>query len=248
LRVFVLAAGLFLGIGIAVAPALRGRAAAAVAIGAVAVCLTALAAYALSTVRTPHSGAIPTAGPAVARAGIRGPGGGFAAGPGGNAGAPPSFGRNGQGFANGGGFPGGAPFNGGPPNGGAFPGAGGGGLGGLLAGSDPGAAVTALLKESDGYRWTAAAVGANTAAGYQLASGRAVMAIGGFNGTDPTPTLAQFQADVRSHAVHYFIAGGGFGGGRAGSSTSSAIAQWVESNFTAQTVDGVTIYDLSSAA
>ncbi len=59
LRVFVLAAGLFLGIGIAAAPALRGRVAAAAGIGALAVALTAPAAYALSTVRTPHTGAIP---------------------------------------------------------------------------------------------------------------------------------------------------------------------------------------------
>jgi hypothetical protein len=109
--------------------------------------------------------------------------------------------------------------------------------------------VTSLLKHSAGYRWTAATVGANNAAGYQLASGQPIMAIGGFNGTDPTPTLAQFQAYVRAHAIHYFIGGGGgFGGARGTSSTSSEIAQWVASNFTARTVDGVTIYDLSSAA
>ncbi len=60
---------------------------------------------------------------------------------------------------------------------------------------------------------------------------------------------------MRKHEVHYFISsGGGFGGGGVaggpggGSGTSSEIAQWVESNFTARTVDGVTIYDLSSAS
>ena len=46
------------------------------------------------------------------------------------------------------------------------------------------------------YTWVAAAVGSNNAAGYQLATGAPVMAVGGFNGTDPAPTLAQFQADV----------------------------------------------------
>ena len=35
------------------------------------------------------------------------------------------------------------------------------------------------------------------AAGYQLASGEPIMAMGGFNGSDPTPTLAEFQAYVR---------------------------------------------------
>jgi hypothetical protein len=151
------------------------------------------------------------------------------------AGGPPGLGNgnvNGLGLPNGA-FPGGAgtgtgtpPAFGARPN---FPG-GGGGAGGLLDGSQPGAEITALLQASDGYRWTAATVGANNAAGYQLASGEAVMAIGGFNGTDPAPTLAQFQAYVRDHAIHYFVAGGGFGGGPGGggSSSSSEIAQWVE--------------------
>ena len=74
------------------------------------------------------------------------------------------------------------------------------------------------------------------------------MAIGGFNGTDPTPSLARFQQYVRDHAIHYFIAGGrGFGRGMAGgSSTSSAISSWVQSHFTSSVVGGVTVYDLTS--
>jgi len=104
-----------------------------------------------------------------------------------------------------------------------------------------------LQNGSDGYRWTAATIGANNAASYQLASGEAIMAIGGFNGSDPAPTLAQFQAYVRRHAVHYFIGGGGAGGPGGSSGTSSAISTWVAANFTAETVGGVTVYDLSSA-
>ena len=49
----------------------------------------------------------------------------------------------------------------------------------------------------------------NKAAGYQLASGEPVMAIGGFNGTDPAPTLAQFETYVAEGKIHYFIASGG---------------------------------------
>ena len=50
--------------------------------------------------------------------------------------------------------------------------------------------------------------------------------------------------------IHYFIAGGGFGGGgfgnqSGGSSASSEISSWVRSNFTAVTVGGTTLYDLS---
>jgi hypothetical protein len=100
-----------------------------------------------------------------------------------------------------------------------------------------------------------------------LATDDAVMAIGGFNGTDPAPTLAQFEQDVREGKIHYFIAGGGslggpglggpgsIAGGRGGNGTAatsdagsaSTITQWVESHFTAKTVGGATVYDLTSA-
>ena len=33
------------------------------------------------------------------------------------------------------------------------------------------------------------------------------MAVGGFNGTDPAPTLAEFQHDVADGRIHYFIKG-----------------------------------------
>jgi hypothetical protein len=70
------------------------------------------------------------------------------------------------------------------------------------------------------------------------------MAIGGFNGTDPAPTLAQFQQDVAAGKIHYFLAGGqGVGGGAGG---SGSIATWVAAHFTARTVGGVTVYDLTS--
>ena len=230
---------------------------------ALVVALAAPTAYAVSTVRSAHTGALPTAGPASAGRGF-GPGGGpqgaggFPPGATGGARAPgfgpPGFaGPNAGGTTGGpGGFPGGAPggLPGGTGRGG--PGGPGGGLGGLLGGTTVSTQLTNLLERgSDGYRWTAAAVGANNAASYQLASGRAIMAIGGFNGSDPAPTLAQFQSYVRNHRIHYFLGGGsggggGFGGPGASSGTSSAISTWVSSHFTATTVGGATVYDLSS--
>jgi len=49
--------------------------------------------------------------------------------------------------------------------------------------------------------------------------------------------------------VHYFIGGGGFGGMQnGGSSSSSDIATWVAQTFAAQTVDGVTVYDLTATS
>ena len=95
------------------------------------------------------------------------------------------------------------------------------------------------------YRWVAATVGANSAAGIQLGADEPVMAIGGFNGTDPSPTLAEFQAYVAAGKVHYFIGGSGGRSGFGSSSSSNAITAWVTANFTAQTVGGVTVYDLS---
>ncbi len=113
-----------------------------------------------------------------------------------------------------------------------------------------------LQANASRYTWAAATVNANNAAGYQLASGEPVMAIGGFNGTDPAPTLSQFERYVAEGKIHYFIAsgggfGGGFGGGGAGGGTSddaSQITSWVESHFTSETVGGVTVYNLSAAS
>ena len=144
-------------------------------------------------------------------------------------------------------FPGGFPPGVGGRANGAF---GGGGPGGILGASQSNAALNRRLQANAGrYTWAAATVSANSAAGYQLASGEPVMAIGGFNGTDPAPTLAQFEKYVAEAKIHYFIAGGRGGGpgGAAGSSNdASEITSWVESHYTAETVGGVTVYDLTS--
>jgi 4-amino-4-deoxy-L-arabinose transferase-like glycosyltransferase len=256
LRGLVLVFGLAIALVVAIAPELRGRVGALLAIAAVVIGLAAPAAYTLTTVTHPHSGSIPTAGPANA-AGSGGFGGGRGGGNrafgGGAPGARTGFGNGAPTFGNAGFGNGGPGFGtGNTGTGNARPtfgaGGGGGGARGLLNGSTPNAAITTLFEQSTGYRWTAAAIGANNAAGYQLASGKAVMAIGGFNGTDPTPTLAQFEQYVKAGDVNYFIASGGTGGGPGGSaaSTSSAITSWVEKTFTAKTVGGTTIYDLSS--
>ncbi|MCZ4611897.1 glycosyl transferase, partial [Streptomyces sp. Lzd4kr] len=124
---------------------------------------------------------------------------------------------------------------------------GGGGAGGLLNGASVSDEAKALLeKNADDYTWAAAAIGAQNAASYQLSTGDPVMAIGGFNGTDPSPTLAEFKKYVTDGRIHYFIAGGS-GGGMGGSSSgsSSQISSWVQENFESVTVDGSTFYDLT---
>ena len=127
-------------------------------------------------------------------------------------------------------------------------GGGGGPGGGFLSASTPGKAVVqALESDATHYTWVAATVNSNSAAGYQLATDDPVMAIGGFNGTDPAPTLAQFEKYVAEKKIHYFIAGGGGLGTGGTGTTAGEITSWVESHFTAQTVSGVTLYDLTSA-
>ena len=93
--------------------------------------------------------------------------------------------------------------------------------------------------------WAAAAIGSQNAAGLQLGSGEPVMAIGGFNGSDPSPTLAQFQEYVANGQIHYFLAGGGFGGSNGGSSASSEITSWVEATYQTVTIGSTTFYDLT---
>jgi 4-amino-4-deoxy-L-arabinose transferase-like glycosyltransferase len=215
------------------------------------------AAYALDTASTSFNGAIPSAGPAVA--GARGfPGGGPGRGPGalpgggafpgGGAGAFPGGGGGAFPGRGPGAVPGGGAFPGGGPGGGAFPGGGGrgGGAGGLLNAATPNAAVVEALKaNADQYTWVAATVGSNNAAGLQLASGAPVMPIGGFNGSDPSPTLAQFQQYVADGRIHYFVGGNGFNA-NGGSRAAQEIAAWVGQNFTATTIGGVTFYDLTA--
>ena len=107
------------------------------------------------------------------------------------------------------------------------------------------AAVQNLLRrDADSYDWVAATPGAQRAAAYQLATGRPVMAVGGFAGNDNSPTLKQFQAYVADGRVHYYLGGGGSGAlGR----PAAEIEAWVSQNFPATTVDGVTLYDLGAA-
>ena len=58
------------------------------------------------------------------------------------------------------------------------------------------------------------------------------MAIGGFSGSDPAPTLSQFQDDVAQHKVAYYVVvnnrGHGPGWGNRG---HADIAKWVAATF-----------------
>ena len=299
LRWVILFVGIAAALAIALTPKARGVLAAGIAGFGIASIIAAPAAYSLNTAGTPHTGAIPSAGPAIVGGGGFGAPGGLAAGGfgrrfggggfggfrrGGGITLPKGFtlpngtrlpnglhipasafprrsagvagggaGGFGGGFARGpqaggpggaGGFAGGGGFGGGGRGGGA-------GAGGLLNGSTPGKQLTSLLSSDPSrYSWVAATTGSNSASGYQLATDDPVMAIGGFNGTDPAPTLSEFERFVAEGKIHYYISGGGFGGGfgggAGGTTPASQIESWVTSHFTAQTVDGVTVYNLTT--
>ncbi len=217
-------------------------------------------AYALDTVNSAHTGAIPSAGPQAVGFG-GGPGGrfggrgGFPGGqagqfgraPGSSTGASGSTGAPGN-AGTGTAVPGGAgPAGGIPGRTGTFSGhgTGRGGFGGGLGGSTTVSSTLTKLLEQDAssYKWVAATEGSEAAAPLELATGDAVMSIGGFNGTDPWPTLAVFKQLVASHEIHYYVGQGSesFGGGQG----SSAIAAWVAAHFKKQTVGGETVYNLT---
>jgi hypothetical protein len=110
-------------------------------------------------------------------------------------------------------------------------------------GEQTGTALATLLKSTNN-RWAAATVGSQGAASMELSTGTAVMAVGGFIGSDPYPTLPQFQQYVANGEIHYFVEGGMGGPGRRSSETTT----WVQQHYTAQTVDGRAVYDLTAPA
>ena len=251
LRISILAVGMAAAFLLLALNWLHQKAIPLVLAAAVAGGLAGPTAYTWSTVNSAHTGSIPTAGPSGAGGGFGGAGGGMPGGgtppgamtgtaPGGTTGAAPG-GTTGQGGTTprgGTGATGGA--QGGTSRGGM------GGMGGLLDASTPSTAVVAALESNASkYTWVAAAIGSNNAAGLQLATQQPVMAIGGFNGSDNSPTLAQFKAYVKAGKIHYFVAGGVGGTQMGGSNASQEISSWVEANYKKVTIGGSTFYDLT---
>jgi hypothetical protein len=119
----------------------------------------------------------------------------------------------------------------------------GGGDGGGGGGGQSSSSELSELLSSTTTTWAAATSGSQSAATLELASGKAVIAIGGWSGSDDAPTLAQFQQWVAEGKISYHIAGGQ---GRGGQGGSSEIQAWVEANYTATTVGNSTVYKLIS--
>jgi 4-amino-4-deoxy-L-arabinose transferase-like glycosyltransferase len=108
-------------------------------------------------------------------------------------------------------------------------------------------ALDAMLKDTN-TEWSAAISRSSSAADLELSTDTAVMAIGGFSGSDPVPTLSDFKDDVAQHKVAYYVVmnnpGHGPGWGNRG---HADIAKWVAATFPSTSVGDATVYNLELA-
>ena len=108
--------------------------------------------------------------------------------------------------------------------------------------------LDALLRATTST-WSAAISGSSAAAGLELSTGTAVMAIGGFTGRDPAPSLGQFKADVAAGKVGYYIVEkdwrGRAGGWPGTDRDHAAITDWVSATFPVTQIGDDDVYDLS---
>lgn len=103
-----------------------------------------------------------------------------------------------------------------------------------------------------GTQWSAATSGAQAAAALELASGTAVLAVGGWGG-DPVPTLAQFIDYVHARRIGYYVELGRGGPQPHGKvlrapnrsrAHTREIADWVAANYPPVTVGNSLVYRL----
>ena len=69
--------------------------------------------------------------------------------------------------------------------------------------------ATYLTSHQGHAKYLLAVDGSQAAAGFILATGKPVIAMGGFLGTDPAPTLDQFKRLVAAGEVHYVLVSSG---------------------------------------
>ncbi|MDL4821783.1 glycosyltransferase family 39 protein [Actinomadura opuntiae] len=218
------------------------RAAVAGAVLATVATLAGPGAYAVSAASTASNGNNPQAGPST---GFGGPGG-MRGGPGGSKGFPGGGQLPGAapGAAPGGqlpgGFPGGAPRqnSGGQNSDGQAPwtrgdrtqrsGGGRGGFGGGPGGETSTQMISYLEKNQGSATWLVAVSSAQSASSIILSTGRPVIAMGGFTGSDPAMTVAKLQQYVKDGKLRYILLGGGMGPGGG----DASVTAWVQKNGT----------------
>jgi 4-amino-4-deoxy-L-arabinose transferase-like glycosyltransferase len=114
----------------------------------------------------------------------------------------------------------------------------------IAFGREPDGAVLEALR-STSCKWAAATYASQTAARLQLESGHAVMPLGGFAGSDPSPTPEEFKKTVAAGDICYFVQQEAFLEVQAAESASTAISRWVQENFASTKLGGTTVYKLT---
>ncbi|SEK22352.1 glycosyltransferase family 39 protein [Streptacidiphilus jiangxiensis] len=113
---------------------------------------------------------------------------------------------------------------------------GGGGFGGGMGGTVSSALMSYLEKNQGSATWLVAVSSAQSAAEMILQSGKPVIAMGGFTGSDPAMTLAKMKSLIASGKLRYVLLGSsGMGGmgGPGGGDANSAATSYVKSTCTA---------------
>lgn len=111
-------------------------------------------------------------------------------------------------------------------------------------GRSPSASLVEALSAPERCTWAGATFPSQTAARLQLATQRPVMAVGGFIGTDPAPSLEDFKHRAGNGEICYFIDYKSYLDAQEVRSNAATIAEWVRSQYSPRTLDGATIYDL----
>lgn len=84
--------------------------------------------------------------------------------------------------------------------------------------------INFLVKNNTGEKWLIAVPSASEAESIIIATGKPVIAVGGFSGNDQIMTVAKLEQMVKSGQLKYYLVGGrgGFGG-----NSSDAVTSWI---------------------
>jgi 4-amino-4-deoxy-L-arabinose transferase-like glycosyltransferase len=106
----------------------------------------------------------------------------------------------------------------------------GGGAGGFNAGSGAASSLVSFLEaNTKNIKYLVAVPSSQTGSNLVLETGRAVLFMGGFTGSDPVVDAASLAKLVASGELRYILYGG-MGGGPGGSGGSSNVGSWIQSN------------------
>jgi 4-amino-4-deoxy-L-arabinose transferase-like glycosyltransferase len=114
----------------------------------------------------------------------------------------------------------------------------------IAFGQRPSSAIVDRLERSEDCTWAAASYTSQTAARLQLEANRPVMPIGGFAGTDPSPTLNGFRDLVEAGRICYFLGHDDFLATQTAPTSVVEITDWVTANFEPEVIDGQLLYNL----